>query len=127
MLWFVAKVWAVMLFMIWTRATLVRIRYDHFMKLGWKFLIPVSLTWFVLVAVVRAYRAFSGGSTRGLLLVLAVIGCTSLPKRLWEKREQSLSPALSDGLRTVWVVVVLLVSMAFLVGDSYNPFLYFRF
>ena len=38
-----------------------------------------------------------------------------------------LSPALSDGLRTVWVVVVLLVSMAFLVGDSYNPFLYFRF
>ena len=73
MLWFVAKVWAVMLFMIWTRATLVRIRYDHFMKLGWKFLIPVSLTWFVMVAVVRAYRAFSGGSTRGLLLVLAVV------------------------------------------------------
>ena len=62
-----------------------------------------------------------------LLLILAVIGCTSLPKRLWEKREQALSPALSDGLRTVWVVVVLLVSMAFLVGDSYNPFLYFRF
>lgn len=62
-----------------------------------------------------------------LLLVLGIIGCTSLPKRLWEKREQSLSPALSDGLRTVWVVVVLLVSMAFLVGDSYNPFLYFRF
>ena len=73
MLWFVAKVWAVMLFMIWTRATLVRIRYDHFMKLGWKFLIPVSLTWFVLVAVVRAYRAFSGGSTRVLLLVLAAV------------------------------------------------------
>ena len=62
-----------------------------------------------------------------LLLGLGVIGCTSLPKRLWEKREQALSPALSDGLRTVWVVVVLLVSMAFLVGDSYNPFLYFRF
>ena len=73
MLWFVAKVWAVMLFMIWTRATLVRIRYDHFMKLGWKFLIPVSLTWFVLVTVVRAYRAFSGGSTRVLLLVLAAV------------------------------------------------------
>ena len=62
-----------------------------------------------------------------LLLVLAVVGCTSLPKRLWEKREQTLSPALSDGLRTVWTVIVLLVSIAFLVGDSYNPFLYFRF
>ncbi len=51
----------------------------------------------------------------------------SLPRRLWEKREQALSPALSDGLRTVWTVIVLLVSIAFLVGDSYNPFLYFRF
>ena len=77
--------------------------------------------------------AFADGTTAyllrcdWLLLILGVIGCTSLPKRLWEKREQALSPALSDGLRTVWVVVVLLVSMAFLVGDSYNPFLYFRF
>ena len=62
-----------------------------------------------------------------LLLLLAAVGCTSLPKRLWQKRESTLSPALSDGLRTVWVVAVLLVSMAFLVGDSYNPFLYFRF
>ncbi|WP_187271430.1 NADH-quinone oxidoreductase subunit NuoH [Actinomyces ruminicola] len=73
MLWFVMKVWCVMLFMIWTRGTLVRIRYDHFMKLGWKFLIPVSLVWFVLVAIVQGYRSFSGGSTQGLLLVLAAI------------------------------------------------------
>ena len=77
-------------------------------------------------------QAAAGGTTQGkaistVLLALAVIGCTSLPKRLWEKREQTLSPALSDGLRTVWAVIVLLVSIAFLVGDSYNPFLYFRF
>ena len=73
MLWFIGKVWTVMFFMIWTRGTLVRIRYDHFMKLGWKFLIPVSLAWFVLVAVVQGYRSFSGGSTRGLLMVLAAV------------------------------------------------------
>jgi len=73
MLWFLAKVWCVMFLLIWTRGTLVRIRYDHFMKLGWKFLIPVSLVWFVLVAIVQGYRAFSGGSTQGLLLVLAAI------------------------------------------------------
>ncbi|MDO4242176.1 MAG: NADH-quinone oxidoreductase subunit NuoH [Actinomyces sp.] len=73
LLWFVLKVWAVMFFMIWTRGTLVRIRYDHFMKLGWKVLIPVSLAWFVLVAVVQAYRSFTDGSTQGLLGVLAAI------------------------------------------------------
>ena len=73
MLWFVAKVWAVMFFMVWTRGTLVRIRYDHFMKLGWKFLIPVSLAWFVMVAVLQGYRAFFSGSPAGLLIVLAVV------------------------------------------------------
>ena len=75
MLWFIGKVWAVMFFMIWTRGTLVRIRYDHFMKLGWKVLIPVSLVWFVLVAVVRAFRTFSGASVQALLLPMAVVFC----------------------------------------------------
>ena len=62
-----------------------------------------------------------------LVLLLAVIGCTSLPKRLWSRWEGGMAPAASDALRTVWMVLVLLVSVAFLVGDSYNPFLYFRF
>ena len=66
---------------------------------------------------------YLGGWLGGLVLALAVVGCTSLPRRLWEKRERAMTPALSDGLRTVWVAVVLLVSIAFLVGDSYNPFL----
>ncbi|AMD86583.1 NADH:ubiquinone oxidoreductase subunit H [Actinomyces radicidentis] len=73
MLWFIAKVWLCMFFMIWTRGTLVRIRYDHFMQLGWKLLIPVSLAWFVLVALVQGYRSFSGGSSRGLLLILGAV------------------------------------------------------
>ena len=62
-----------------------------------------------------------------LVLVLAVIGCTSLPRQLWGRWEAGMKPAVSDGLRTVWMVLVLLVSVAFLVADSYNPYLYFRF
>ena len=73
MLWFVVKVWVVMFLMIWTRGTLVRIRYDHFMKLGWKFLIPVALVWFVLVAIVQAYRTFTTISVQTMLLGLAVV------------------------------------------------------
>jgi NADH-quinone oxidoreductase subunit H len=39
---------------IWLRGTLPRLRYDQFMRLGWKVLIPISLLWIAVVATVRA-------------------------------------------------------------------------
>ena len=41
MLWFTAKVWVFLFVFMWLRATLHRLRYDQFMALGWKILIPV--------------------------------------------------------------------------------------
>ena len=97
-LWFVAKVWLVMFFMIWTRGTLVRIRYDHFMKLGWKFLIPVSLAWFVLVAVLQGYRTFFSGSSRALLIILAVVFVVALLVFLLLPEEQDEPGPEGDGV-----------------------------
>ncbi|MEV0260996.1 NADH-quinone oxidoreductase subunit NuoH [Streptomyces sp. NPDC050617] len=56
MLWFVIKLQLLLFFFIWLRGTLPRLRYDQFMKLGWKVLIPVSMVWLMLVATVRALR-----------------------------------------------------------------------
>ncbi|HET7263493.1 MAG TPA: NADH-quinone oxidoreductase subunit NuoH [bacterium] len=42
-LWFLLKVFAVVCFFIWVRATLPRVRYDQLMALGWKILIPAGL------------------------------------------------------------------------------------
>ncbi|HEX5016115.1 MAG TPA: NADH-quinone oxidoreductase subunit NuoH [Actinomycetes bacterium] len=53
-LWFVGKVWVFMFVFIWLRGTLPRLRYDQFMRLGWKVLIPISLLWIAVVATVRA-------------------------------------------------------------------------
>src|SRR4051812_47501396 len=53
-LWFFGKLMGFIFFYIWLRGTLPRLRYDQFMKLGWKILIPVSLGWILLVATVRA-------------------------------------------------------------------------
>ncbi|AQW52549.1 NADH:ubiquinone oxidoreductase subunit H [Streptomyces hygroscopicus] len=56
MLWFVGKVVTSLFVFIWVRGTLPRVRYDQFMKLGWKVLIPISMVWLMLVATVRALR-----------------------------------------------------------------------
>ena len=53
LLWFIAKVWTFLFVFMWLRATLPRLRYDQFMAIGWKLLIPVSLVWILIVAVLR--------------------------------------------------------------------------
>lgn len=50
------KVLALLFVMIWIRATLPRIRYDHLMVLGWKILLPVSLLNVLVTAVVVVWR-----------------------------------------------------------------------
>ena len=56
MLWFVAKVVAVIFVFVWLRGTLPRMRYDQFMHLGWKLLIPVNLVWILGAGSIHVLR-----------------------------------------------------------------------
>ncbi|MDW0114289.1 MBOAT family O-acyltransferase [Sporosarcina saromensis] len=66
-------------------------------------------------------------STNGLLLLLAVIASTPLLKRMNERLSRILPAYLSASISISSFVIILFLSTAYLVNDSYNPFLYFRF
>jgi len=61
-----------------------------------------------------------------LTLVLAALGATPLPKRLFERLEKR-APRIMAVIEPAGVAVLLLLATAFLVDGSFNPFIYFRF
>ena len=78
LIWFVAKVWGFLFLFIWLRATLPRLRYDQFMALGWKVLIPISLVWVMIVATVRTLRAEGYHSWAVALVVASTVAGIAL-------------------------------------------------
>ena len=68
----------------------------------------------------------------GIMLVILIFAATSVPKRMAEKvmnywRERKAGATLTLACKMVFVAVIFLISVAYLVDATYNPFLYFRF
>ena len=89
LIWFFAKVNLFFFIFMWLRGSLPRLRYDQFMKFGWKVLIPVSLIWILIVASLRVLQ--QEGAPRSAILafaagvVIIVMAISSLVERNKEK------------------------------------------
>jgi len=109
---------------------------------GWVFFYHVdlgeALEFFGIMFGVKA-SAFSGPEVaihfwnNALFLLVAAVGCTPVLKYLGG-RVKGLFPGKPEGMMVVHKVLqplanmaILVLSIIFLVGQSYNPFLYFRF
>ena len=66
-------------------------------------------------------------TTKAVLLVICAIASTELPKKLMASCTGSLGEKPAFAVKAVPALLLLGLSMVFLIGDSYNPFLYFRF
>jgi NADH-quinone oxidoreductase subunit H len=105
-IWFVGKILVMLFFFIWLRGTLPRLRYDQFMRLGWKILIPVSLAWIVVVATLRAMRnaeidarayAFAAAAVFGVIFVALWLYDLARARRGEEAEPEPATPSTSQG------------------------------
>ena len=95
LLWFIAKVWLFLFVFMWLRATLPRLRYDQFMALGWKLLIPVSLAWILVVALLRTAGLAGVGPNllAAAVLLAALVGLSALRRRRVQTRTLPSAPS----------------------------------
>ena len=64
----------------------------------------------------------------GILLLIAIIGATSLPKKLYKLcRKFKVTSLCLVVVEPIVLVALLLICTAYLIDGSFNPFLYFRF
>jgi NADH-quinone oxidoreductase subunit H len=94
MLWFMGKVILLIFVFIWLRATLPRFRYDQFMRLGWKVLLPINLVWILGLAGIRS---IDGWETRDRWIALGIATVVVLlVVTLWPSREPAPQKTLQE-------------------------------
>lgn len=65
--------------------------------------------------------------TKAVLIVICCVASTELPKRLFLSATGAMNEKAAFTIKSVMTIALLALSMILLIGDSYNPFLYFRF
>ena len=94
LLWFMGKVTVMLFLFVWLRGTLPRLRYDQFMRLGWKLLIPLNLAWIVVLGGIRVTQVADLPTTQRWLIIGSIGVAVLLVVLFWpqKRRPAPLSP-----------------------------------
>jgi NADH-quinone oxidoreductase subunit H len=88
-LWFTIKVLILLFIFVWLRGTMPRLRYDQFMRFGWKVLIPVNLVWILALSGIRLMQRSSlSSSERVLIVAIAILVIVLLASPILFAREK---------------------------------------
>ncbi|MGC4756946.1 NADH-quinone oxidoreductase subunit NuoH [Micromonospora trifolii] len=94
MLWFFGKVIALVFVFVWLRGTLPRLRYDQFMRLGWKVLLPINLVW---ILVLSGLRSIEDWDTRGKVIAVGIpAGILLIATIFWPSRKPKPTPTTQE-------------------------------
>jgi NADH-quinone oxidoreductase subunit H len=89
MLWFFAKVVLLVFVFVWLRGTLPRLRYDQFMRFGWKVLLRIL--------VLSGLRSIEDWDSKSKLIAVGIpAGILLLATLLWPSRKPQPKPTVQE-------------------------------
>jgi NADH-quinone oxidoreductase subunit H len=98
LLWFLGKVILFVFVFVWLRGTLPRLRYDQFMRFGWKVLLPINLVWILALAGVRSINKSESGNR--WIVIAVVVLVLLLIVLFWPNRKPQPTETLQQQVRS---------------------------
>jgi NADH-quinone oxidoreductase subunit H len=96
LLWFTGKLLLLLFVFIWLRGTLPRLRYDQFMRLGWKVLLPINLVWILALAGIRVSRDYNRTGLAWWIVIIGVELASIVIIAFWPTRRPASAPPLEE-------------------------------